>query len=246
MQDFEEKTPVGHVGGPPLYGKMMRAIAGGHTFGNRVRMLKLPLIFAEERLYAGAITQFFFLSEALEAQLATHASDPMVAKLREELALNVTPGYVADLKQLYGEAAWRRTAESVKTAATAEYVKDLEAAGPVSLVAAAFILYGALVVGGGKMTQAKVRKVLPHCEHALFDVADDMKAARAKFKAVFTALGKEHPEHFDTLVSEAARYMALNNTVVLSVRCLGRKAALVAAGCAAVACAIVVVRWRRG
>ena len=59
-----EDVPIGHIGGPPLYGRMMRAISSGHTFGNRVRMLKLPLIFAEERLYAGAITQFFWLSEA--------------------------------------------------------------------------------------------------------------------------------------------------------------------------------------
>jgi hypothetical protein len=43
----------------------------------------------------------------------------------------------------------------------------------------------------------------------------------AAFKACFTAIGKEWPEHFGTLESEAARYMGLNNTVVLSVRCWG-------------------------
>ena len=50
------ESPVGHRGGPPLYGRMMKAIQSGHSFGNRVRMLKLPLIFLEEQLYAGAIT----------------------------------------------------------------------------------------------------------------------------------------------------------------------------------------------
>ena len=87
-----EELPVGHRGGPPLYGRMMKAIASGHTFGNRVRMLKLPLIFAEEPLYAGAITQFFWLSETLEAQLEKHAADPMIAALKRDLGLCVTPG----------------------------------------------------------------------------------------------------------------------------------------------------------
>ena len=37
---------------------------------------------------------------------------------------------------------------------------------------ASFILYGALVIGGGKQTQAKVKRVFPNCEHVLFDVAE--------------------------------------------------------------------------
>lgn len=242
MQD-EDTAPVGHRCGPPLYGRMMRAISRGHTFGNRVRMLKLPLIFAEDGLYAGAITQFFWLSETLEARLEAHKEHPMICKVRD-LGLHVTPGYAADLKQLYGESEWRARAEAARTTATAAYCRDLEVASPVSLTAAAFILYGALVVGGGKLTQAKVRKVLPSCDHVLFDVAEDMKAARALFKATFTAIGKEWPEHFDTLEAEAARYMDLNNTVVLSVRCWGAVATRWALGAALAAGALALgVRW---
>ena len=43
-----------------LYGRMMKAIHISHEFGNKVRLLKLPLIFLEDRLYAGAIAQFFW------------------------------------------------------------------------------------------------------------------------------------------------------------------------------------------
>lgn len=240
-----DSVPVGHIGGAPLYGRMMKAISSGHTFGNRVRMLKLPLIFAEERLYAGAITQFFLLSETLEEELTRHAADPMVARVRG-LGLCVTPGYAADLEQLYG-ADWRNVAKSVETKATAAYVEDLKSASIPQLVAAAFILYGALVVGGGKMTQQKVRKVFPSCEHQLFDVAEDMKAARANFKACFTGIGKDFPEHFETLEHEAARYMSLNNTVVLSVSCWGRVATRFAAGVAIGALGVALaVRYSRG
>ena len=182
MQDEQEVVPVGHRDGPPLYGRMMKSISSGHDRANRMRMLKLPLIFTEQKLYAGAIAQFYWLSDALEAQLRRHADHPMVAKVAE-LGLCVTPGYASDLKELYGEG-WREVALAARTPATASYVAVLEAAGPVSLVAAAFILYGALVVGGGKATQAKVRRVLPGCEHRLFDVAEDMAAARHARNAV--------------------------------------------------------------
>ena len=118
----------------------------------------------------------------------------------------------------------------------------IEEADAVTLVAAAFIVYGALVVGGGKMTQAKVRKVMPSCEHKLFDVADDMKEARRKFKHAFTAIGKEWPEHFETLEREAARFMALNNTVVISIRCWGSRATT-AALAVGVGAAVAVGAW---
>ena len=199
---------MGHRGGAPLYGRMMKAIQTGHSFGNRVRMLKLPLIFLEPNLYAEAIAQFYWLSSTLELKLADHEAHPMIAKVKA-LNLCVTPGYESDLRELFGEGAshpidlcivaayrlpkhpiiggsslsctdWRRVAERKRTAATTAYVKILESADAVSLTAAAFILYGALVVGGGKMTQRKVRKVLPGCQHALFDVADDMKSARTR------------------------------------------------------------------
>ena len=32
---------------PPLYGRMMRAIRTGHSIGNTIRILKLPLVFKE-------------------------------------------------------------------------------------------------------------------------------------------------------------------------------------------------------
>ena len=243
---MEEPVPAGHIGGRPLYGSMMKSIDAGHTFGNRVRMVKLPLIFLDEERWAGAITQFFLLSEALEKGLAQHAAHPMVIKLKE-LGLEVTPGYASDLCEVYG-AEWRSIAEREKTTATACYVEILQSADPVQLCAAAFILYGALVVGGGKQTQAKVKSIFPRIEHKLFDVADDMKGARQKFKNIFTAIGKEFPEHFETMEREAARFMLLNNCVVLSIRCWSSTATKMTLTVAAVSIAAVAtaVAFRLG
>eukprot|EP00966_Prymnesium_polylepis_P268542 6203793-Prymnesium_polylepis.3 len=171
-----ETIPTNHQGGPPLYGRMMKAIATGHTFGNRVRMVKLPLIFVEDKLYAGAICQFFWLTETLEVSLAKHADHPMVARLKSLGLGSLAPGYSADLEEMLG-AHWRAEAAAMRTAPTEAYwcgpraananphncrsscSEILATSGPVELVAAAFILYGALVVGGGKITQQKVKKI---------------------------------------------------------------------------------------
>merc|ERR1712137_784168 len=235
------KAMSGKEDKPPLYGRMMQSIHTRHELGNRMRMLKLPLIFSEPRLYADAISQFYLLSRTLELRLQS-AHHPMVERVKA-LGLHVTPGYEADLCSLYG-SAWRDKAEAAATHATKQYIKELNAADDVSLVAAAFILYGALVVGGGKATQAKVKKIFPSCEHALFDVAEDMASIRREFKGGFTAIGREWPEHFHTLEKEAARFMALNNTVVFAIRCWGRRASCVALTAAFMVAACCVM-WRR-
>ncbi len=108
----------------------------------------------------------------------------------------------------------------MKTSATERYVKQLKNATDVELCSATFILYGALVVGGGKSTQRKARKVIKNCDHALFDISDNMLQARKDFKETFRLLGKEYPSHFDEYVENAQKFMGYNNQVVLSIRCL--------------------------
>ena len=231
----------------PLYGRLMGAIDVQHTWGNRVGFVKLPLIMLDIKLYGGAIAQFYILTEALESELARHADHKLVAHVRRAIDLkDLAPGYAADLRQIFGDGAW-----PAPTAATDEYVAALRNADPVELVAALFILYGALVVGGGKQTQRKVKRLLPDCDHVLFDVSEDMRAARRRFKNAFTSIGKDHagvaavaPECADDLVRHARAYMRRNNAVVLSVRVTpGWFWPAVAVGAAAVA--VAVARRRR-
>ena len=85
------------------------------------------------------------------------------------------------------------------------------------------------MIGGGKSTQKKVKRVFPSCDHVLFDVSDNMAKIRKEFKACFNGIGQKYPELQDDFVAEAKRFMDLNNTVVLSIRCMPfwwRKAAL--------------------
>lgn len=203
---------------PKLYGRMMKAIRSGHDRGDKLRMLKLPLILTDTQLYAGAIGQFYMLTKTLEDSLCRCKDDPLVSRVLS-LGYNVTPGYEADLKDLLGPE-WSLIVKQRCTSATAAYCSILQSASPLELVAASFILYGALVIGGGKSTQKKVKRVFPRSEHILFDVADDMPKARREFKSLFNDLEAEYPDQAEDLVQQAARFMALNNSVVLSARCL--------------------------
>jgi hypothetical protein len=72
------------------------------------------------------------------------------------LDLRNTDRYIADLKELYGRDVWVQKATEARTAETDRYMAVLSSSSPVELVAASFILYGALVIGGGKATQKKV------------------------------------------------------------------------------------------
>lgn len=201
------------------FAKMMASIKSSHSIGNTIRMVKLPLILTNTRLYADAISQFYWLTKTLEECLEAKAEDGLLKSVRA-LKLKVTPGYESDLKELYG-TEWLRCARMARTSATESYCSRISNAPALELVAASFILYGALVIGGGKSTQEKVRRVFPSCKHKLFDVADDMKALRKQFRGVFNGIGASlDTSAEEKLIGHAAAYMKLNNTVILSVRCV--------------------------
>jgi hypothetical protein len=228
-----------------LYSRMMLSIKSGHSLGNTVRMVKvccssffttfmvsihviffplsptwqLPLIFTEADLYAGAIGQFWALSSALETALDKNKSNDMVCLILS-MGLSVTSGFESDLACLLGPD-WRK--QLVLTEETKEYVELLGQASPARLVSASFIIYGALVVGGGRATQARVRHVFPDCEHLLYDVAIDMKLARKAFKSTFDEIGKTYPDHFQEIQDASAEFMGHNNSVIFSIPCVGRK-----------------------
>lgn len=233
-------------GDATLFGRMMRGIDPGHTWGNRLRMLKLPMILTDTKLYAGAICQFYLLTRTLEQLLAKHPDDPLVCRIRN-LELKVTPGYEADLRQLLGgDDTWREKAEQLCTPATRAYCDVLQRSSPAELAAASFILYGALVVGGGKATQRKVKKVFPSCDHMLFDVNEDMPKIKREFKELYAKIGEDYPDLSAAMVADASRFMALNNTVVLSVRCTPYWWWKAAAATMAMSALVLFVVRRRG
>lgn len=205
-----------------LYQSMMKAIGSKHSRSDAVSFFKLPMIFSDSRLYGGAIGQFYLITSELESMIEKKIGDgsEILKDLKENLQLKpLSPGYESDLIQLFG-SNWKNAVERAKTSPTEEYLVKLKKATEVELCSAAFILYGALVIGGGRTTQRRVKKVLRNCDHILFDVSDNMLRARKRFKDTFRLIGERYPQHFDEFVANAGKFMSRNNRVVLSIRCL--------------------------
>lgn len=223
---MKEVGSMNDEGRDNLYKSMMAAIRSKHARGNAIRYFKLPLILLDSKLYGGAIGQFYLLTSTLEsvigekAMATSETKSDMICFLQDGLDLkSVAHGYQRDLEQLFG-SDWRQIVDTMKTSATANYVNEIEKASDLELCSIAFILYGALVVGGGKATQKKARKVIKNCDHALFDISENMVQTRKNFKETFYQLGKKYPEHFDDIVTNAERFMSRNNDVVLSIQCV--------------------------
>ena len=97
------------------------------------RMLKLPLILTDAHLYGGAIANFYWLTKALEIALDEAKEHAVVAHVRA-LGMQLSAGYEADLKQIFG-SDWEAAATRARTSATDAYVATIEKADPVQLVA---------------------------------------------------------------------------------------------------------------
>jgi len=232
---------------PNLYEAMMKGIRSKHERGNAIRYFKLPMILLDSRLYGGAISQFYLLTLTMEAELDKKVAEgsEIITLLMDGLKLNkIAPGYEMDLKQLFGSDDWMTQVEKTKSSATENYISLIKNASEVELCSIAFILYGALVVGGGKSTQRKAKKVIKNCDHALFDISDNMLQTRKNFKHTFQDLGEKYCHRFDEFVSNAQRFMGKNNEVVLSIRCLPHWWVRVAGIIGTLAVGIVVAKRR--
>jgi hypothetical protein len=182
----------------------------------------------------------------LESALAA-GSSPLLLPLKA-LGLKAAPLYAADLAQLLGPR-WEERVPALTIPATKAYAAELQAAARAgdgaALLAAAFILYGALVVGGGKATQAKVRRVFPGCEHALFDVmGEDVKGARGRFRECFDGVGEKHPEKAGEIEGAARKFMGRNNEVIAGVSVVGPRLRRWGTWAALAGGAYAAVRWK--
>eukprot|EP01084_Bolivina_argentea_P121191 214784_1 len=205
-----------------LFPKMMKSIKSAHSFGNTIRMLKFPLILTDTKLYAGAIANFYYLTKTLERRLNSIElkEDEMIQEILKLNLHNTSKGYESDLKQLFGKSDWKYCSEKCITNATNKYCNIIQNATVIQLVSVSFILYGALVIGGGKATQKKVKKIFSSCDHVLFDVSDDIRQMRKTFKKCYNNIGKKYCESQTEIILQSKRFMEMNNSVIFSIRCL--------------------------
>lgn len=125
-------------------------------------MTNLTCLNWDRNCYACTVVQFYVATAALERQLGESSNDPGAQHVRDKLAtmkLHFTDGYEQDLEALFGPA-WQKTVQGMPSGAARQYKRQIKAGkddGAI-LAAAAFILWGPLIIGGGKALERKIHK----------------------------------------------------------------------------------------
>lgn len=197
--------------------------------------------------------QFYLATSALETRvdelLSGATSDDaelLVAKI-SELGYSFSKGYALDLQALLG-SDWEGTVRSWATEPTKEYVRRLGRANDDECAAAAFILHGPLIIGGGAALKPRVEKSFGPDATNVFEQVIGMarggrSARRKEFIELYDTLllDTDTNERFQKIVEASGQFMDLNNQMMLAVRQRPWWTKYVAAAAVAV---VSAVGWR--
>ena len=226
----------GRVNG--LFRACMDAIRTPHTIGQALRNATLAAgLLTDRNCYAELLGQFYVATAALEKRMDELLMDDvngkdeakyLLLKKVKGLGYAFRKGYELDLEFLLG-SNWRNILHSWTCKAANDYARELEVAEESKLVAAAFILWGPLVIGGGAALKPRVEKAFGvGATHVFKDVTGPSGGGRSgrrcKFIEVYDELldseksDDRRKELFDSIVMETGKFMAMNNDMMMAVR----------------------------
>lgn len=220
-----------------------------HTLGQTLRSAALVAGLMTDRLcYAELLGQFYIVTVALETHMEEllfgtgHYEDCtsklLVAKYKASLGYSFSKDYEADLLFLLGPE-WRSTIDSWTTPPAKKYIERLQTATDEECMAAAFILHGPLIIGGGAALRPKVLRAFGEGATNVFtsvcgvDVKRRTRASRRKEFIDFydtlltTSASKgdvrswpspDPPVGYKTIVKSCSEFMDLNNEMMMAVR----------------------------
>lgn len=239
-----------------LFRACMDQIRTAHTIGQTLRNATIAAgLLTDVKCYAELLGQFYLATSALERRmeelqvLADKDEDDglLVAKLAQKLGYSFVAGYERDLQALLG-SDWKRIIQSWSTKPAQQYILRLESASDIECIAAAFILHGPLVIGGGAAIKPRVEKSFGVDATNVFqDVVGNARGGRSARRRDFIQFydtlldnddGKEDAR-FTTIVQSCGEYMQLNNEMMLAVRQAPWWRKYVAAGLIAAASALI-------
>lgn len=245
-----------------LFRACMDRIRSSHTIGQALRTALLTAgLLSDANCYAELLGQFYVATSALEKRMDElmltcededgETSSLLISKVKS-LGYSFSLGYEKDLQSLLG-SDWKTIIESWTTEPAKQYVQLLESANDIECVAAAFILHGPLVIGGGAMLKPRVGKSFGEDATNVFqDVVGTVRGGRSKRRRKFIELydtlldgdstdESNVGERFSSIVEKCGEYMRLNNEMMVAVRQKPWWRKYVVASVVAIASAVV---WR--
>jgi hypothetical protein len=240
----------GNPGG--LFRSCMDTIRRSHSVGQALRTAALAAGVMSDRIcYAELLAQFYVATAALELRLKDRKDASEMVKRVADLDYAFSPGYEADLMQLLG-GNWRARVQGMMTKSSKQYVAMIQNGSDLDLVAAAFILWGPLVIGGGAALKPRVKKSFGENATNVFEsVVGGAKGGRVQRRKDFIVMidgllgegGAGRDAEFRSIVAASAAFMDLNNGMMQEVRQSPWWSKYVWAGAAVVAC-VVVAKFR--
>jgi len=229
-----------------LFKQCMDEIKSSHGVGQALRSAALAAgALSDIHSYAELLGQFYVATKALELRideilkseeemdLNSKNDSPKSEKLSKlklvrSLGYSFSGGYESDLKFLLGEN-WRSKVKEMTTDPAKEYIQRIQGANEIDLVAAAFILWGPLVIGGGAALKPRVKKSFGEGATNVFkDVVGTANGGRSerrrKFIATYDGLrdgeinDEEEKMYCEAVVKACGEYMSMNNAMMLSVK----------------------------
>ncbi|CAE8678537.1 unnamed protein product [Polarella glacialis] len=212
---FDKAAAKGREGG--LYRACMSQIRGSHSVGQSLRLgLVATGLLSDVNCYTEALVQFYVCTKALDKRLRSSSSS-VVAKVHSAVdKYSFVAGYEADLRQLLGEQRWTAEVEARTSVAAATYCQRLAGASDLDLVAAVFVLHGALIIGGGAAMEPRVKARFKAVELFKNVIGPGRADRRTDFMTLFDQLIDESNQpDFKAIVSGTGEFMEQNNALML-------------------------------
>ena len=209
-----------------LFRKCMDTIKSSHTIGQGLRTAALAAgLMTDRNCYAELLCQFYIATAALENRMEELRNSSKLVRDVGALGYSFTVDYEKDLHALLGNN-WRVIVTKWETLGASDYRTKLKTCGELEVVAAAFILWGPLIIGGGAALKPRVRKSFGEDACNIFSsvigtAGGGRQKRRKHFIDVFDTLlpiTENTQQRTTTIVNACTDFMTLNNYMMMSVQ----------------------------
>lgn len=219
-----------------LFRASMKAIRRAHFRSNRIRAgLVVSGLLTDPAIYREVISVFYVLTSEVEkkqgdSQFPTTPVDQEIIQKLLSLGYAFTKDYEKDLLYLYdNDPNWKKQVQSIidNTPAALHYRQKIQSMTKATeLAGAVFVLWGALVIGGGAVAMPRIKSLCGVEATNLYTsvTGPGREERKRRFVTTWDSLVAPPPHAepatslFEEIVTAAQECMQCNNNVLSSVQ----------------------------
>lgn len=206
-----------------LFQACMKAIRSAHFRSNRVRaLLVVAGLFTDKAVYREVLSIFYCVTKEVEVKLRLLLKEgDEISKKLLSLGYSFAGQYEQDLEYLYGTKDWMERTETAvqRNKAATDYREKVRSMKTgAEMAGAVFVLWGALIIGGGAAAMPRVKSRFgEEAVHLFQDVSGPGREKRkSDFVQIWDSLAESSSAEFAQIVRAAQDCMQCNNDVLSS------------------------------